>query len=369
MPHRRDTQIARRITAWFRQNARPLPWRTPPPPPLTTRRDPYAALVSEAMLQQTQASRVAERFPRFLARFPTIHHLAHADEDDVLALWSGLGYYSRAKSLHKAAKAIVSDHDSRVPHDTHLLRKLPGVGRYTAAAIASIVYNRPEPIADANVARVLLRLDARPGHPSEKPTSDWIWSRAAQLVSAADDPAPFNEGLMELGATLCTARSPDCPRCPLAETCRARSTNQQNAIPSKRPAQPRSALYCASVRIHDSRSRLALEQRPRRGMWAGLWQAPTLERTDHPPTRAQLQRHLNLKNLKHAHTFEHLTTHRRVIFHVWSARADARSFRPNRWIAPGDLHTIALSAPQRRILLENPSAAPATHATTTRSNT
>src|SRR5690606_18237159 len=163
-----------RLCRWFHDHAREMPWRILP-------RDPYHALVSEFMLQQTQVSRVLEKFPAFLARFPTLRHLARADEQDVLAAWSGLGYYRRARNLHAAARAIADRFDGRVPASADDLRSLPGVGRYTAGAVASIVFNQPVPIVDGNVARVLIRLEGRDLAADEG--QPWAWTRAAELVA------------------------------------------------------------------------------------------------------------------------------------------------------------------------------------------
>lgn len=272
--------MARDLEHWFSRNARELPWRTTP-------RDPWRALVAEAMLQQTQVSRVAGAgpgaepgaFARFVARFPTPASLASADEAEVLALWAGLGYYRRARHLHAAAKAIVERHAGRVPDDPAALRALPGVGRYTAGAIASIVFGRPEPIVDGNVRRVLLRVAGRDANPASRETEAWAWARAARFVEASQRPGAFNEGLMELGATVClpAPASPRCEACPWARACRARALGLEDRIPrAKRPPR-RGVLHLLVVVVRDGRGRLLLERRGPGGLWPGLWQPPTLE--------------------------------------------------------------------------------------------
>ena len=196
----RDAAIVRALCGWFRRKARDLPWRR--------RRTGYTALVAEAMLQQTQVARVVERYRAFLRRFPSVRVLAEAREQQVLAEWQGMGYYRRARNLHAAAKMIVRDFGGRVPRTADKLRKLRGVGRYTAASIASIVYGERTPLVDGNVQRVLARLDARPGRAQDPKLVKWAWRRAAELVELVDSPGSLNEGLMELGAVVCTPGSP-----------------------------------------------------------------------------------------------------------------------------------------------------------------
>jgi len=201
------------VAGWFANVARDLPWRR--------RRSGYHALVSELMLQQTQVARVVEKFEPFVRRFPTVAALAAAREDEVLAMWQGLGYYRRARLLHAAAKAIVERHRGRVPVRDHAaLLALPGVGRYTAGAIGSIVAGERVPIVDGNVTRVFQRLAARKGSASDRAVVDWAWEEARRYVAGARDPAAANEGLMELGATVCTPAAPRCDACPVSAMCR-----------------------------------------------------------------------------------------------------------------------------------------------------
>lgn len=207
----RDAAMARALEQWFAGAARSLPWRALGPDGW---RDPYAVLVSELMLQQTQVARVVERFGAFMRRFPTVAALAGADEADVIALWAGLGYYRRARHLHAAAKRIVHEHGGEVPRAAAALRALPGVGRYTAGAIASMAMGQRVPLVDGNVARVLMRLEARAGDVAQGQA--WAWERAGELVSSSTSAGAFNEGLMELGATVCVPGRPRCEACPLA---------------------------------------------------------------------------------------------------------------------------------------------------------
>lgn len=352
--------IARTIERWFGEHARELPWRP------NGARDPYHALVSEAMLQQTQVSRVIEKYTAFLERFPTVQSLAAAHEDEVLALWSGLGYYRRAKNLHAAAKAVVSKFGGTFPRTAAELVRLPGVGRYTAGAVASMVFGERTPLVDGNVARVLLRIENRPraqADPTDRATQAWVWERAGELVEASGKPGVFNEGLMELGATVCTPRSPRCGACPVAKVCEARAAGRQVQIPVPKAAARTRAIYCASVLVTArGGAEVLVEQRAGDGkgaagtMWAGLWQAPTLEREDRPPTAAEVAGFIGVSEsrVSLADSFVHKTTHRTVHFDVWEARAGRGRPRRGTWVARERVAQLGLSNPQRRILLGTP---------------
>lgn len=212
--------FTRKLLAWYKRNARVLPWRKT--------RNPYAILVSEFMLQQTQVSRVLEYFPRFMARFPTITSLAGAGPKAVMEEWDGLGYYARARNLHKLAREVTRRLDGNVPDSPEDLRTLPGVGRYTAGAVACFAYEKAVPTVDTNVRRVLERAFA----------AEDVWELAAKLVPKKGERAwRFNQALMELGALVCTARKPKCPECPVRSDCRAVRSGIR--IHSRRPAHPR----------------------------------------------------------------------------------------------------------------------------------
>lgn len=338
---RDDQALTRALEAWFKKNARELPWRT-------KSRDPYRSLVSELMLQQTQVSRVIEKFTAFIERFPTVRDLAVASEDDVLAAWSGLGYYRRARLLHACAKAIVEQHDGLVPDSLDTLLKLPGIGRYTAGAIASMVYGQRTAIVDGNVTRVLLRVHNKPVPQSDKATIDWAWARADELVQACDDPAIFNEAMMELGATVCVPKGPRCLQCPISEHCQALAAGTTESIPLPKPRAKQKHLYCASL-IVQRESSIMLEQRPSTGMWAGMYQLPTLERDDRPHTPQELVA-LGIGVPDEVETFTHITTHRIVEFRVY--RADLSGEMPENWVdQPLDsLDTLAISNAQLKAL-------------------
>jgi A/G-specific adenine glycosylase len=330
---------ARALERWFARHARDLPWRR--------RRTGYRALVAEIMLQQTQVARVAERYVEFLRRFPTVKALAAADEQEVLAAWQGLGYYRRARSLHAAARFVVAEMGGRIPRSVAELRRLPGVGRYTAGAIASIVYGAPVPIVDGNVQRVIARWDANDAPPADAATVAATWERAEQVVSAAQRPGVLNEALMELGATVCTPANPRCSSCPVAKWCAARASDRQDSIPPPKPP-PASTRVHHHVVVVRRGERILLEQRPSRGLWSNLWQAPTVEAAS-ALTAEQVRPRLPVAvtDVETLPGFEYRTTHRRIRFHVFHARSRARR---GTWRRPDDVGDLPMSNAQRRVL-------------------
>lgn len=360
-PHERDSALIRSLVAWFARAQRDLPWRAVDP--ATGRRDPYRVLVSEVMLQQTQVARVLDRFHAFVDRFPDAPTLAAASLPDVLSLWSGLGYYSRARNLHAAAREIVERHSGAVPADAASLRSLPGVGRYTAGAVASFAFNQPEPIVDGNVARVLIRIrgqDVQPGPAS----LEWAWTQAEPLVrvAAAAGAAPeFNESLMELGATVCLPRNPRCESCPAADACTARRRGIQNDIPRPKPAPARKRLSALVAIIRDAKGRILLERRPDTGLWAGLWQPPTLLRARGTRSVAAQSRDEWSRSTRELGRFEAALSHRNVLFVVKGASrpvstpAARRLTSPvlaseRRWVAPRELTGLGISNAHRKAL-------------------
>ena len=341
--------VAAPLSAWFEGAARDLPWRR--------QRSGYHALVSELMLQQTQVSRVLEKFGPFVRQFPTPAALAAASEDEVLAAWQGLGYYRRARLLHAAAKAVVERHGGEVPADPEALRALPGVGRYTAGAIASIVFGAAEPIVDGNVTRVFQRLAAREGSASDRAVGVWAWERAGEFVRSAADPGVANEALMELGATVCTPAAPRCSGCPLRGMCAAHAAGRVDEIPAPKRRAARRELVLVCARVVRGDGAVLLEQRPRDGgLWGGLWQPPTVESADGetlgpPAARALLSLDAALEP---AGVVPFATTPRAVRFVVFTARvrgkgvALARGGR--RWVTTTELPQFALSNAAKRVL-------------------
>ena len=293
--------LALALEEWFPGAARSLPWRR--------ERSGYRALVSELMLQQTQVSRVIGAFDAFMERFPTASALAQAPEDEVLAAWQGLGYYRRARLLHAAARAVVERHGGEVPGTEHELRTLPGIGRYTAGAIASIAFGERVPIVDGNVLRVLSRVAGAPARVADAASERWAWEQSARLVAQSSSPAVLNEALMELGATVCTPAAPRCGGCPAAGACAARRDGTQAAIPAPRIAAPRRTERWTSLVWVDGDS-VALERRPDRGMWAGMHQPPTV------PTPGDGDAPAWTFAVREVGSFTHVTTHRTIEFTV-----------------------------------------------------
>src|SRR6184192_200140 len=229
--------FTRKLLAWWARAARDLPWRKT--------RDPYRVLVSEFMLQQTQVSRVAEYYPRFLERFPDLETLAQARPRAVREAWDGLGYYARASNLHALARVVSRDHDGTLPDEPEELIKLPGVGRYTAGAVATFAYEKPVPAVDTNVARVIRRVffASRISHPASRvphPASRMVWELARALVPRDGKRAwKFNQAVMELGALICVARKPRCPECPVRPVCRTGKSRRTDAAGENRSSKNR----------------------------------------------------------------------------------------------------------------------------------
>jgi A/G-specific adenine glycosylase len=333
--------LAAAVERWFAAAGRRLPWRR------KRHRTGYGALVAEQMLQQTQVSRVIERYGEFMRRFPTVRRLAAAGEQEVLRFWQGLGYYRRARSLHAAAREVVSRCGGRVPRTAARLIQLPGVGRYTAGAIASIVYGERAPIVDGNVRRVICRVLGV----AAEPDREWLWTQATLLVEAATDAGSLNEGLMELGATVCAPRAPRCGACPLANRCRARERGAQDSIPQPRRAVARSPVHHHAVIVRRNGAVL-MEQRPDRGLWAGLWQPPVVEaaaRLDELTVRVGLGVPVHELRLRGAVQFD--TTHRRIEFQVFIARAGrVGALNGRRWVPLARLGELPISTAHRRVL-------------------
>ena len=339
--------FARRLITWYDRCHRKLPWRTDPacgdggesggaPRPAAT--NPYHVLVSEAMLQQTQVATVVPYFNRFIERFPTLADLAAADEQEVLRLWQGLGYYSRARNLRAAARTVVNEYAGELPRDRDELLKLPGVGRYTAGAVSSIAFDRRAAILDGNVVRVLCRIDKIRADPRERATQDLLWRRAEEVLPRRRV-GTFNSALMELGAMVCTPRSPQCLICPVREHCEAFAAGVQETIPPPRKAKETPLLRRVTFCVRRGEQWL-IEQRPPRGRWAGMWQFVTVNGSgDVPVGVGTLQR---LGQIKHA------LTHRRYVFEVYATRATGRTkVNGDRvWVEMNELPKYPMSRPQ-----------------------
>jgi A/G-specific adenine glycosylase len=313
---------------WYDAQARDLPWRRG--------RDPYAIWVSEIMLQQTRVDTVLRYYDRFLERFPTTHALAEASEDAVMAAWSGLGYYRRARMLHAGVREVVARYGGQVPKAPEARRALPGVGRYTAGAIGSIAFGRREPVVDGNVARVLCRLFAIDAPPAQSATQKRLWLEAERLVQGPR-PGALNQALMELGATLCSKRSPRCMACPVAAHCVAHAQGRTAELPrakQKRTPRPVAIVALLATRRRGERIELWLG-RGEGSLFSGLWNLPMAEGHGRRAARGLLaENRLRGQLAARAETeLEHVLTHMKLSVQLWrvqdaSADGDAalRSF-------------------------------------------
>jgi A/G-specific adenine glycosylase len=270
-----DDAFAARVLAWFRVHGRhDLPWQRDP--------TPYRVWVSEIMLQQTQVATVIPYFERFVARFPCVGTLAAANLDEVLALWSGLGYYARARNLHRAARSVVARHGGELPTALDALLELPGIGRSTGAAILALSSGRRLPILDGNVKRVLARYHAIEEWPGAARAERALWEHAERHTPATDV-AAYTQAIMDLGATLCTRGRRRCAECPLGSDCEARARGLQEKLPLPRPKRARPARAVTVLVVRDEAGRILLERRAERGIWGGLYSFPELavdERAD-----------------------------------------------------------------------------------------
>jgi A/G-specific adenine glycosylase len=341
--------LRRRLLAWFRNHARPLPWRAD--------RDPYCIWISEVMLQQTQVATVIPFFERFLKRYPTLPKLAQADEQDVLRLWEGLGYYRRARDLWRAARLLDESSYTTIPDDPAFVRTMPGFGRYTANAVLSQAYDRRLPILETNSQRVLCRLFGIEQNPKESAVQKLLWQHAESLLPKKGVGA-FNQALMELGALVCTPTQPSCGVCPLARVCQAKLLGRQDEIPLR--AKSMDVTHVAEVAIIVCKGdRLLLVQRPDEGRWAKMWEVPHHElewMESHAAAAQRLLESLGLTGdivgavatIRHSVTRFRITmTCLQVAHRRGSLRAGA--YPDYAWVRADELGDYPLAMPQRRL--------------------
>lgn len=317
------------LTAWYRAAHRSMPWRNPPPTatqPLV-RPDPWAVWVSEVMLQQTRVQSAIPYFERFMARFPSPLSLALTPEAELLSLWAGLGYYARARNLRAAAQQIVDDYAGQIPAEPALFRALKGVGPYTAGAVLSIAFGQPLAAVDGNVERVLCRVLALRGDPKsaalQRTVRAWAHALAQRPADALDEPGTVNQALMELGATLCTPRSPQCEICPVRDLCAAHAQDLTAQIPAPKPRPVQSEHSVIAALVRDAQGAILLHKPRSGGLLGGLYTLPLVELGDTSPSDpAQILSALRLRPLGDAplaqvrHTFTHKIWHVRL----WQAQ-------------------------------------------------
>jgi len=312
----RKGTLQRRLLAWYRRHRRSLPWRDDP--------QPYRVWVSELMLQQTRVKAALPYFEQFMKRFPNVRALAAASEQEVLGVWSGLGYYRRARALHRAAKVLVEEKGGRLPETLEGWMALPGVGRYTAGAILSIAYGKPYPILDGNVARVLSRLFEVRGDPRATATREALWKKAEDILPSRSI-SDFNQALMELGALVCTPREPKCLVCPLQADCGAFLHGMQEQLPEKKPRVASQPVVLAAAVVR-RRGRVLLYQRRDEELMRGLWELPggTCHEDEEPRNalaREARERYgLRLETGEQIARVRHSIMNRRVTLYAFEAR-------------------------------------------------
>jgi len=318
-----DEHLQHQVSAWYREARRDLPWRRT--------RDPYAVWISETMLQQTRVQTVIPYYERFLRELPDVRSLAEATEDHVLSLWSGLGYYRRARMLHAAAAQVVAEHGGHLPGKPSQLEGLPGVGAYTAGAVASIAFGERAALVDGNVARVLSRLFAIEDDVKTAAGSARIWSVARQLMAGVDgDPGDWNQALMELGATVCVPGEPRCHECPAARQCLARARGIASELPRSAPkARPVAVRRVALVLA--SRTAVLLARRRRVLLFGGLWEPPMAAGADAAPLASLLG--VDVGILSPAGQIVHVLSHRRMQVAVLRGPLGRR--KATAWPVPG----------------------------------
>lgn len=345
-------EIRAPLLGWYDANKRDLPWRRT--------RDPYAIWISEAMLQQTRVETVIPYWERFLETFPTVEALAEADLDDVYAVWTGLGYYSRARNLKHAAGTIVAEHGGRLPDTAEGLETLKGIGRYTAGAVASIAFDREAPLVDGNVIRVFARLLGIREDSASKPVVDRMWAEAAALVKG-ERPGELNQALMELGATLCTHRNPLCLACPVREACDAHAAGDAESLPIKKKKKKQTKMRAVAAWLERD-GKVLVVRRPEEGLMAGLWELPGGEIGPGDEPKEELARvlreavGLEILGAEAVGAIEHLFTHRRLTLDVFRARlrpagrVRRTGYVAHRWVAPSTVLDLAHAGPTRKAL-------------------
>lgn len=348
----RPTELSDQLLRWYAAHRRALPWRET--------RDPYRVWVSEVMLQQTQVRTVLPYYAAFLARFPTLADLAAASLDEVLRVWEGLGYYARARNLHAAAQRIIAEYGGRLPHSYAALRRLPGMGDYTAAAIASIAFGECVPAVDANARRVLIRLLASQEEATRPATLRRLREHAYAMLPC-DRPGDFNQALMELGALICTPQNPRCAECPWQAACRAYALGIAESLPRRRARATLPHVTVTAGVIRRADGRVLIAQRKLDAMLGGLWEFPGGKCQDGETLPECLCREVReelgitiaverpLVTLRHGYTHFRITLHV-FVCHWVAGEPQALACADWRWVTPEELAAYAFPATDRKIV-------------------
>ena len=343
-------EISRRLLEWYRLQARQLPWRG--------QNDPYATWVSEIMLQQTRVDTVIPYYLRWMERFPTLEKLAAATEQEVLAVWEGLGYYSRARNLHHAARQVMAEYAGIIPTERTVLERLPGIGRYTAGAITSIAFGQDEAALDGNIRRVLARLFNvdEPAYSGAGQRRLWELARQNLPAGRAGD---YNQALMDLGASLCTPRAPACLVCPLAEMCQARQLGRQEELPVLKARAP-IPHYTVTAAVIRRGEQVLIARRPSKGLLGGLWEFPggKVEPGEELPDglKREIREELGTQILvgEACGVYEHAYTHFKVTLHAFISSLNGPEPQPLeaselRWVLPQELAQFPMGKIDRQI--------------------
>ncbi len=343
--------FAKKLLAWYEKHKRDLPWRRT--------RDPYRIYLSEILLQQTRVEAVIPYYEKFLARFPDVLALANAPLDDVLKTWEGAGYYARARNLHRAAKIVVEKYRGRFPKKIGEIRELPGIGRYTAGAIASIAFKLDAPVVDGNVARVLCRYVGIREDPKANATQKQLWDIAAELLPEGHA-REFNQALMELGATICLPKNPRCVVCPVQKNCVARQQGLQNVLPAKR-AKKESPHKIIAAGVIYKRGKILIQQRLSEGLLGGLWEFPggkvevgeSLQECVAREVREELG--IAIRVGEKLSTVDHAYSHFSITLHAFeceflSGRVKLSSAQKFKWVKVNELEEYAFPAANKKII-------------------
>jgi A/G-specific adenine glycosylase len=348
--HEVKREVRTQLLQWFDRSKRDLPWRES--------NEPYGVWVSEVMLQQTQVERVVRYWTKFVERFPNVKSLAAAELSDVLGLWAGLGYYSRARNLHLAAKELVARFGGELPDSLDALLTLPGFGRYTAGAVASIAFELEAPLVDGNVARVLSRLLELDGVPGEKAREASLWAAAEVLVSGSR-PGDWNQALMELGATVCVPQNPLCLVCPVRTSCRALAADRVDELPRpKKPTKRKRLEFVVAVARRGDE--VLLGRREEKGLFGGLWELPGAELAPGADGDFVLQKLLGKKASvgPELTVVERTLTHRDLVLRLHAVSIPRRLAKPPpgylewRWVARAEVAALGMSSAMQGALAD-----------------
>jgi A/G-specific adenine glycosylase len=374
MQQNKIAQLQNCLLHWYRKSARDLPWRRT--------KDPYKIWVSEIMLQQTQVDTVIPYYEKWLRKFPSLKSLAKTPPSEVMKYWAGLGYYRRARMLHEAAKTVLNEYSGQVPNQVQELVKLPGIGKYTAGAIASIAFGQKAPIVDGNVIRILTRIFAVKNDIGKPATLQKIWAISESLVPETN-PGDFNQAMMELGATVCTPDNPNCEQCPVSKICAAHHIRKETEFPVKKTGERLQKIRNVALVLRNGQGRVLLQKQPKEGRWGGLWMFPFWKEkktmlqglqlrsgqirhlltirhgfTKYRVTLEVYEQKVCLLELKANHQKQRAKYGRQTIIKSGDVTRHAPSFLPDgRWLTPSELSKYALPSPHKKIAshLANPS--------------